>query len=57
MAATVNTCSPTVGIGDISFVRNSEELAESFEGWTSNSYPTVTPRYLMMYSMETSWND
>ena len=35
---------PCVGIGDISFISNDEKLAESFEGWTSNSYPDMTPR-------------
>ena len=32
-----------VGIGDISFISNDENLAESFEGWTSNSYPHMAP--------------
>ena len=35
---------PRVGIGDISFISNDEKLAESFEGWTSNSYPDMAPR-------------
>ena len=35
---------PCVGIGDISFISNDEKLAESFEGWTSNSYPDMAPR-------------
>ena len=35
---------PIVGIGDISFISNDEILAESFEGWTSNSYPHLAPR-------------
>ena len=35
---------PCVGIGDISFISNDENLAESFEGWTSNSYPQMAPR-------------
>ena len=35
---------PCVGIGDISFISNDEKLAESFEGWTSNSYPDMKPR-------------
>ena len=30
-------------MGDISFIRNDENLAESFEGWTSNSYPHMAP--------------
>ena len=36
-----------VGIGDISFISNDdddENLAESSEGWTSNSYPHMAPR-------------
>ena len=35
---------PCVGIGDISFISNDEKLADSFEGWTSNSYPDMAPR-------------
>ena len=35
---------PCVGIGDINFISNDENLAESFEGWTSNSYPHMAPR-------------
>ena len=35
---------PVVGIGDISFISNDESLAETFEGWTSNSYPHMAPR-------------
>ena len=35
---------PVVGIGDVRFVRHDENLAESFEGWTSNSYPQMAPR-------------
>ena len=31
-------------IGDISFISTDEKLAESFEGWTSNSYPDMAPR-------------
>ena len=34
---------PCVGTGDISFISNDENLAESFEGWTSNSYPHMAP--------------
>ena len=33
-----------MGIGDISFISNDESLAESFEGWASNSYPHMAPR-------------
>ena len=29
---------PCLGIGDISFISNDEKLAESFEGWNSNSH-------------------
>ena len=35
---------PCVGIGDISFISNDEKLSDSFEGWTSNSYPDMAPR-------------
>ena len=35
---------PCVGIGDISFISNDEKLPDSFEGWTSNSYPDMAPR-------------
>ena len=35
---------PCVGIGDISFISNDEKLSDSFEGWTSNSYPEMAPR-------------
>ena len=35
---------PCVGIRDISLITNDEKLAESFEGWTSNSYPHMAPR-------------
>ena len=35
---------PYVGIGDISFISNDEKLSDSFEGWTSNSYPDMAPR-------------
>ena len=35
---------PCVGIGDISSISNDENLAESFEGWTSTSYPHMAPR-------------
>ena len=35
---------PIVGIGDISFISNDEGLADSFQGWTSNSYPSMAPR-------------
>ena len=35
---------PSVGIGDISFISNDEKLSDSFEGWTSNSYPEMAPR-------------
>ena len=35
---------PVLGIGDISFISSSEELAESFEGWTSHSYLSMAPR-------------
>ena len=35
---------PIVGIGNISFISNDESLAESFQGWTSNSYPHMAPR-------------
>ena len=33
-----------MGIGDISVISNDENLAESFEGWTSDSYPHLAPR-------------
>ena len=33
-----------MGIGDISFISNDENLGESFEGWTSNSYPHIALR-------------
>ena len=33
-----------MGIGDISFISSDEKLAESFEGWTRNRYPHMTPR-------------
>ena len=35
---------PCVGIGDNSFISNDEKLSDSFEGWTSNSYPDMAPR-------------
>ena len=35
---------PIAGIGDISFISNDENLAESFERWTSSSYPHMAPR-------------
>ena len=35
---------PCVGIGVISVISNGEKLAESFEGWTSNSYPHMAPK-------------
>ena len=35
---------PIVGIGDIRFISNDKNVAESFEGWTSNSYPQMAPR-------------
>ena len=43
MATSSSPCLP-MGIGDISFISNDEKLAESFEGWTSNSYPHMAPR-------------
>ena len=35
---------PIEGIGDISFTSNKKDLAESFQGWTSNSLPRMAPR-------------
>ena len=35
---------PCVGIGDISFISNDEKFSDSFEGWTSTSYPDMAPR-------------
>ena len=44
MASASNPCLQCVGMGDISFMNKDEKLAESFEGWTSNSYPDMAPR-------------
>ena len=35
---------PCLGIGDISFISSDGSLAESFEGWTRNNYPHMSPR-------------
>ena len=35
---------PVVGIGNVSFTSNDEELCDSFEGWPCNSYPSMAPR-------------
>ena len=34
---------PTYGVGDISFASNAQNLLDDSEGWTSNSYPHMTP--------------
>ena len=40
----IPVCPCVGGIGDISFISNDEKLSDSFEGWTSNSYPEMAPR-------------
>ena len=35
---------PSVGIGDVSFSTNDQELCDAFEGWTCDSYPSRAPK-------------
>ncbi|CAE7253985.1 RE2 [Symbiodinium natans] len=35
---------PDIGHGDVSYVSNNSEIADAFEGWTGEGYPTMGPR-------------